>query len=141
MTTQERVDRYLKEFGLEHWKAECKLDESASVDAWVSIHHRYLTARIYFKHEDPDDDTIRHEVLHLFHAELQLFRAMAMVSVLAGPAEDSLEEVWQQGTERIVTLLERWHDKVRELLREIVDDGDVSHPCWAPIYKKIKEIT
>lgn len=121
--TQLRVEQSVEEFGLTHWKIECRIDERSPFPAYVIISHRYLKATFYFDSDNPPDKDIRHEVLHLFHAEFGLYRNMAMQNVPSGLAEETLDEAWEQACERTVAHLERYLDKINPI--DPTDVGEV----------------
>jgi len=97
--------------GLEDWEIEVR-NKSLSEDtmAEATVYGEYRNARIDVDLECHADrkslaTTLRHEMLHMLHAHIGLYR-MCVAGVVKGPKWDMLENTIEYGLEELVTQIE-----------------------------------
>jgi len=125
--TQKFIDRWKYLLGLDDWSIiirYTKMEDGDLGECSVETPHKMATVVVdVAKHKNADHllDTIRHELLHIFHAQFEHHRTLA--SKFAAPSMiEVLDEIYMIGAEDIVLKMEHLlkkldvdvHGKVRK---------------------------
>jgi len=120
------VDRYLRALRcalqLNDWQIDIvwgHIDDDRATGNWqirgkCRVKPEYLRAQIELDDATFDTeadllDVLRHEMFHIFHADLYLFKEQAFVQV-SETAKEAMELAWQKGVESLVLHVERMMD-------------------------------
>lgn len=65
---KERIQHYVDLFGLTNWKIKVTIQPNLNATARTLANPNYFTAETTFKEENPGDDIIIHEMIHVLFA-------------------------------------------------------------------------
>lgn len=88
------------------------LEESTRAECRLQVGHKKAEIRIDCDQCDDEPDVLRvlrHELLHVYDADMELYRA-AVRHLLGGEAFDAVDEVFLHAAERLVGSIERMLD-------------------------------